>query len=117
MARVTRRDLKKEEIWRRRLEAQAGSGLSVRVWCRQHDTRESAFYWWRAQLARRDAKAPTFAPVRVVADPAAIAAGRIEIVLPGDCRVHVTGPVDRRALGEVFAALADHALAAGRPGC
>jgi hypothetical protein len=56
---------------------QAGSGLSIRAWCRRHDLPESAFYWWRTQLARRDAEAsaPTrdgkarpaaFVPVRVV---------------------------------------------------
>ena len=117
MACGTRRDLKKEEFWWRRLRAQAGSGLSVRAWCRQHDTRESAFYWWRAQLARRDAEAPTFAPVRVVADTAPEAAGRIEIVLPGDRRVHVVGHVERQTLAEVLAALADSAPAAEAPGC
>ena len=116
MARDTRRDLRKEGLWRRRLRAQAGSGLSVRAGCGQHDTRESAFYWWRARLARRDAEAPTFAPVRVVADTA-LEAGRIEIVLPGDRRVHVVGHVERQTLAGVLAALADSAPAAEAPGC
>ncbi|HQL10560.1 MAG TPA: hypothetical protein PLE35_13225 [Lentisphaeria bacterium] len=116
MASGTRRDTKKEEFWRRRLGAQARSGLSVRAWCRQHDTQESAFYWWRTQLARRDAEAPPFAPVRVVADTA-IEAGRIEIVLPSDYRVRVIGPVERQMLVEVLAVLTSQPPAAETPGC
>ena len=123
MAHGPRRDQKKEEFWRGRLGAQAGSGLSVRAWCRRHGVRESAFYWWRGRLARRAATAlPSFAPVQVVADmpsgeAASGAPGRIEVVLPGDRRVHIIGPVDRRVLAEVLAALADSALAAETPGC
>lgn len=117
MARGTRRDLKKEEFWRRRLGAQADSGLSIRAWCRRHGVQESAFYWWRTRLARRDAAPPHFAPVHVVADPVTEAAGRIEIVLSGDRRVHVIGYVERRTLAEVLAALAAGAPAAEAPGC
>lgn len=116
MARGPRRDLKKEEFWRQRLGAQAGSGLSIRAWCRRHAVRESAFYWWRTRLARRAAAAP-FAPVHVVADTAALAAGRIEIVLPGERRVHVSGRVERRMLVEVLAALADCTPGAEASGC
>jgi hypothetical protein len=115
---MVRRDLNKEASWRRRLRAQAQSGLSVRAWCRQHDTRLSAFYWWRAQLARRDAAAPPFVPVRVTPESAAGApAGRIEIVLAGDRRVQVVGPVDRQALADVLAVLTAPAGAAEAPGC
>ena len=108
MARGPRRDRKKEEFWRRRLEAQAGSGLSIRAWCRRHGVQESAFYWWRTRLAQRDAAAPPpFAPVHIVADTATEAVGRIEIVLPGERRVHVIGRVERRTLAEVLAVLAE----------
>lgn len=31
----------------------AGSGASVQAWCRKHGQRASAFYWWRAEPARR----------------------------------------------------------------
>lgn len=117
MARDTRRDLKKEEFWRGRLVAQAGSGLSVRAWCRRHGVRESGFYWWRTRLARREVAAPLFAPVHVLADSASVAAARIEIVLPGERRVHIVGPVERRALAEVLAALADSVPAAETSGC
>jgi hypothetical protein len=49
-------------------------------------------------LARREAKAPrpAFAPVRMTVESSTVApTGRIEILLAGDRRVHVIGPVDR----------------------
>ena len=58
MAKVAARDLQKEAAWRRRLGQQAKSGQSVRAWCRKHRVTETAFYWWRRELARRDAEAP-----------------------------------------------------------
>jgi len=95
------------------LRGQAGRGLSVRAWCRKHDTRESAFYWWRAQLARRDADAPPFVPVRVTAESSTGGSpGRIEIVLPGERRVHVVGRVERQMLSDVLAVLTDAPRAA-----
>ncbi len=105
MAHGTRRDLKKEAFWRRRPRGQAKRGLSVRAWCGRHAVRESAFYGWRNQLARRDAAAP-FVPVRVAAESSTVAAtGRIQIALAGDRRVHVVGSVDRQALTDVLTVL------------
>ena len=117
MARGTRRDLKKEVFWRRVVRGQVGSGLSIRAWCRKHGVQESAFYWWRTRLGRRDAAAPAFAPVRVVADRATDAAGRIEIVLPGDRRVQVIGRVERQTLAEVLAVLVAGAPVGEARGC
>ena len=56
MAKRGTRDLEKESLWRRRLETHAGSGQSVRGWCRDYGVTETAFYWWRRELARRDAE-------------------------------------------------------------
>ena len=52
------RDRKKEAKWRRVVAGQPGSGLSVRAYCFRHGVKEPAFYWWRAELARRDAARP-----------------------------------------------------------
>lgn len=118
------RDRKKEAFWRGLVEGRSVSGLSVRAWCLKHSLRESSFYWWRRQLARRDAEvfspvarkpAPAFVPVRVTADRSADDAfdssavngplSWIEIVLPARRRVRLIGPVDRQALTEVLAVL------------
>ncbi len=116
MARGTRRDLKKEAFWRRVVRGQVGSGLSIRAWCRKHGVQESAFYWWRTRLGRRDAAGPTFVPVQVT-EASPKTAGRIEIVLPGDRRVQVIGRVERQTLAEVLAVLVAGAPAGEARGC
>jgi transposase len=52
-ARSRRRDAGRERHWREVIRAQAGSGRSVREFCRQGGVKEGAFYWWRRELARR----------------------------------------------------------------
>lgn len=105
------RDHKKEAAWRRHISGQAGSGLSIGVYCRKHGLQASGFYWWRRELARRDAEpSPAFVPVTVaVQTPASTGEGRIEIILPGNRRVRVVGPVDRQRLADVLAVLEDRA--------
>ena len=114
--RVSKRDGKKDAFWRRVIGRQPSSGMSVRAWCRKHALRESSFYWWRRQLARRDAKASVLVPVRVTSNRSASEVfdlsatngllSRIEIVLPARRRVRLIGPVDRQALTDVLAVLA-----------
>ena len=102
-----RRDLKKEAFWRRMVQGQAGSGSSVRAWCRKHHLNEAGFYAWRKELAGREAErgAPAFVPVRVTEDEPVGAGGQMEIVLASGRRVRVSGPVDRRMLADVLAVL------------
>jgi hypothetical protein len=104
------RDPKKEAFWRRMVQGQAGSGLSVRAWCCRHHLNEAGFYGWRKELARRDAERcePAFVPVQVTPERPANAGGRIEIVLAGGRRIRVSGPVDRRMLADVLAVLEAH---------
>lgn len=56
--RVRRRDPAKERFWREALKAFAASGMSVRRFCRQRQLPETAFYFWRAEIGRRDGAAP-----------------------------------------------------------
>lgn len=62
--------------------------------------------WWRRRLAGRSSEnsATAFVPVHVTDDGVA-AGGGIEIVLAGERRVHLIGPVDRQALADVLAVL------------
>jgi hypothetical protein len=64
MATGARRDSSKEKFWRRLIHGQAGSGLSVRAWCRRRGIKEAAFYWWRRELALRGAEASEFSPTQ-----------------------------------------------------
>ena len=105
---VGSRDRKKEAGWRRHIVAQAGSGLSIAGYCRRHRLRQTGFYWWRRELARRDADPPVaFVPVTVAHQPPVHSDdGQIEIILPRHRRVRVRGAVDKRMLAEVLAVLA-----------
>lgn len=114
MAKVAARDLQKEAAWRQRVRRQAESGQSVRSWCRKHRVTEAAFYWWRRELARRDAErkpttrrdledsAASFVPVHITETPAADGDASIEIVLTGGWRVRISGPVNGQALADVL---------------
>ena len=45
MAKSRARDSVKEGSWRGRVDRQAGSGLSVRAWCRRYGAKEASFHW------------------------------------------------------------------------
>ncbi|MCY2953540.1 MAG: IS66 family insertion sequence element accessory protein TnpB [Planctomycetota bacterium] len=103
-------DLSREEYWRSVLRDFAGSGQSVRAFCASRGLSEPSFYSWRRTLAERDARSPAvatpvqtpaFVPIHVAEENGE----RIEIVLRGDRRVRLCGPVDRAALAEIVAAL------------
>ena len=53
------RDVAKERSWRDVVRRYAGSGLSVREFCRRESLAEASFYAWRRTLAERDAAATT----------------------------------------------------------
>jgi hypothetical protein len=58
MARRRARDLQKEARWRKVVATQRRSGHSVRQYCQENDLPESAFWFWKRELARRDAEKP-----------------------------------------------------------
>jgi transposase len=114
MAKGKQRDGRREARWRGVLSEQEQSGLGVRAFCRMKGVRETAFYYWRRELQRRQAEqvqrgrdepsaAPMFVPVHLAEHDTP--SSPIEIVLPTGCRVHLTGPVDRQALVDVLTAL------------
>ena len=86
--------------------AQRASGLAIVAYCRRHGLRAHGFYWWRRELARRDARKPAaFVPVVVAEQSVSRLAGRVEIFLSRHRRVRVIGAVDRRMLAEVLSVL------------
>jgi hypothetical protein len=112
------RDERLEAKWRRIIREHTHSGLNIRVFCRKRKLHESAFYFWRRELERRDvarnkaereqrnrpSAQAAFVPVRVT-DEVRVDAARIEIVLSVGRRIHVAAPVDRQALADVLAVL------------
>ncbi|MDX2037238.1 MAG: hypothetical protein SFX72_11355 [Isosphaeraceae bacterium] len=61
----TKRDARKEAFWRDTIRRQAGSGLSVREFCRRHRLSEPSFHGWRRTLQERDARRPATPPAFV----------------------------------------------------
>jgi len=99
-----KRDVKKESFWRRAIRQQADSGISVRSWCRKQGLKEASFYWWRRELAQRNAepRSTSFVPVHVTGDGPRDGDRQIEIVLADGRCVRVTGSVDRQVLSDVL---------------
>jgi transposase-like protein len=70
-----KRDLERERRWRELVARRSDSGLSVRAFCAQEGVPETAYHYWRRELAARDAalsgQASTAAVVRskTTADP------------------------------------------------
>jgi transposase-like protein len=116
MAQGVSRDRRREARWRRIVRQHGRSGLSIREFCRRGKLRETAFYFWRGELQRRQDEqeqrhrtdppaAPAFVAVRVEERSGTLAGGRIEIELSGGHHIHITAPVDRAALADVLAVL------------
>lgn len=99
----------REQLWRRRIEDQRVSGLTIRDFCHRHELREPSFYFWRRTLADRDRAAaesvkPTFVPVEVALPLRPTAA--VEVHLPGGVRVSVAAGCEAALLAMVLATLA-----------
>jgi transposase len=101
------RDPRKEAHWRRQLRKQKASGLSVREFCQQAGLAESAFYYWRREIERRDREGngvgkPAFVAVEVRTPTQASA---IEVTLTSGHVVRVRGGFDADTLRQLLAVL------------
>ena len=99
----------RREFWERVLARQRRSGLSIQRFCAQEGLAAATFFAWKRRLGTAGTPATVgFAPVRVQSEVAPeAAAGGIEILLPRERRVRLTGLVDRQQLAAVLAALAE----------
>jgi hypothetical protein len=55
---IKMRDVARERRWRGVLQRFTRSGLGVRAFCRREKLAESAFYFWRGEIGRRDDELP-----------------------------------------------------------
>jgi transposase-like protein len=105
MSQVQGRDSRKAQQWRRWIEQQQESGLSVRAFCDRHDLAEPSFYGWRREITRRDAAAGAFLPVSVVGEEAPGPACCFEVVLVGGRTLRVAPGFDAATLRQLLAVL------------
>ena len=133
--RVRQGGSERQMYWEEAMRRWKESGQSVRAFCHNEGVRESAFYFWRRELAQRShrteaangarpqasplttashsserassrhSSVPSFLPVRVVEDVAVEAASGVEIILAHGCTVRVRAGFDRQTLTDVLAVL------------
>jgi hypothetical protein len=106
MAGKKERDLRKEALWRRYLQQHQKSGLSVRAFCSRQGLAESAFYFWRREIERRDGEVSVtrqaaFVPVVVQA----VAESPIEVTLASGHVVRLRSGFDADTLRQLLAML------------
>ena len=100
------RDPAKEAYWRKLLGRFAGSGLSVREFCKREQLTESAFYAWRRTIGERDDRrspGPAFVPAVVTKEEAHESSVAIE--LAGGCVLRFSGPDATEQLANLIMAL------------
>ena len=122
------RDPQREARWRRVISGQQRSGQGVRAYCEAHGLAESAFYYWKRELGRRDGRVPerraavrgkghttvrtrqrgrsarpSLVPVTIGRALESVAA--IEVLLAGGTRVRVGSGCDESLLRMVLSAL------------
>jgi len=104
----------REQFWRRHINQQSASQLSIRAYCRRHGLKEHSFHSWRRTIAKRDHHGkpvpeplgtPAFLPIAVVDGPARFHDSPIEIRLVDGRRVRIRAGCDRTLLADVLAIL------------
>lgn len=88
--------------WRRVVERQPESGLSVARFCEREDVSTASFYNWRRRLAESADERPAFVPVQVQQPDGGNA---LEIVLPGAVTIRVPGGTARQTIVDALAAV------------
>jgi hypothetical protein len=110
-------DPRKQQYWLEHIRRCQSSRLSVRDYCDHFGLSQASFYAWKRVLRQRGLLAdtgpgspraqapptPRFVPVALSGlDPTA---GRIELVLPDGCTVHVRAGFDAQTLRQLLAVL------------
>ena len=91
--------------WRRIVDQQRASGLSVAAFCRQHGVDAASLYVWKRRLTYA-AGPPEFVEAKIATEPAVRQdAGRIEVCLRGGRRLRVGRGFDPHLLKDVIAVL------------
>ena len=84
----------------------SGAGCRFRAYCAKHGVKDPAFYWWRAELARRDAtrSAADFVPI-VVEPAAAVPAEGMTLELRGGRALRLPASLTMEKIGELVRAI------------
>lgn len=106
MAHGKPRDPRKQLQWRRWIELQQRSGLTIRDFCAQQHLSEASFYAWKRELQKRHTEANTFVPVRILDNPQPDTA--IEVVLERGPTLRINAGFDPDTLRRLLAVLEEN---------
>lgn len=105
-------DVEKERYWRRTIREAAGSGLSIREFCRRHELKEGQFHWWQRRLrasGRTSSKSKpsgeNSASFALVSEETGALEAGLELVLADGRRLRIGRGVDEETLRTVLAAV------------
>ena len=119
-----------EATWRDHLRRQQQSGLTARDFCRAESLKESAFYYWKRELKRRDGQRQSSAPTRKRRNqkrgrqsappflPISVASGlpaAVEITLSENVSIRVSNGCEESLLRMVVGAVSQIGESHGRP--
>lgn len=93
--------------WRRIIDEQERSGLSVAAYCRREEVAESSLFSWKRRLKRQAGVAPAFVEVQGAPDRPVDLSGAIELHLREDRRLLLRPGFDPQTLRQVLAVLED----------
>jgi len=93
----------RREYWTRLVAEQAGSGQTVRGFCRGRGIGEHSFYWWRKRL--RDRGPVRFALLKTKPGSVASDSSSLELVLRNGERLRIGQEVDTATLRLVLEAV------------
>lgn len=97
----------RKQFWTEHVTNQAGSGKSVRAYCRQYSLAEHSFYSWRRRLRPRTDEPPVRFAIVETASVTQLAAS-IDIHLATGDRIEVRSGADATTLGIVIGLLRQH---------
>lgn len=91
----------REQVWKELLQAQSGSGLTIRAWCVREGVAESRFHYWRKRLA----PTPTAEFIALPVAPPRAAEAALELRTPEGYVIRLSSQAQVDWLGGVLAAL------------
>jgi hypothetical protein len=115
------RDPKKEAFWRETVARHRRGGLGVRAFCACEGLKETAFYFWRREIQRRDRRVQrstsAFVQLHPVEASTAASDAPLELILPKARHLLIRSGCNMALLRQVLAVLEDQSDRTKEPTC
>ena len=102
-----KRDMGKEQFWRKAIAEARSSGQSVPEFCRQRGLKAHLFYFWRRELRGREAAATDRPGFVELVGPAETSGAGVSLRIDGRTDIRLERGFDRGTLLAALACLSD----------